>query len=201
MKKLVSISRQFGSGGREIAARLAKRLGVEFYDNKLLSMAAEQSGMDEDVAKSVDEKATSSFFYTSPVSGYVWSNSVGAYQDVSFHDRLFLVQSDIIKKIAATGEGVIVGRCGDYVMRDYGSLNVFIHAGMEQRKERAVKVYNLPEKNVESVISKTDKKRYAYYNYYTGEKWGKSDNYHLCIDSGVGLDAAVETICALLERL
>lgn len=201
MKKLVSISRQFGSGGREIAAMLAKKLGVEFYDNDLITMAAKQSGMAEDVAKSVDEKATSSLFYTSPVSGYVWSTHVGAYQDVSFHDKLFLVQSDIIKKIAETGKGVVVGRCGDYLMREYNSLKVFIHADMAHRKARAVEKYGVPEKNAESIISKTDKKRYAYYNYYTGEKWGKSDNYHLCIDSGLGLEPAVETIYALLCQL
>lgn len=201
MKKLVSISRQFGSGGREIAARLAKKLGVEFYDRDLITKAAQQAGMDVEVAESVDEKATSSFFYTSPVSGYVWSSSIGSYNDVSFHDKLFLVQSDMIKKIGQSGEGVVVGRCGDYLMRDYKSLNVFVHADMALRKERAVKVYGLPEKNIESVISKIDKKRYAYYNYYTGEKWGKTDNYHLCIDSGVGLEEVVETIYALLSRL
>ena len=201
MKKLVSISRQFGSGGREIAARLAKKLGVNFYDRDLITMAAKQAGMDVEVAESVDEKATSSFFYTSPVSGYVWSSSLSAFSDVSFHDKLFLVQSDIIRKIGQSGEGVVVGRCGDYLMREFKSLNVFVHADMALRKERAINEYHVPEKNIESVMSKIDKKRYAYYNYYTGEKWGKSDNYHLCIDSGLGLDVAVETIYAMLNQL
>lgn len=201
MKRLVTISRQFGSGGREIAALLAKKLGVDFYDNDLITMAAKQSGMAEDVVKSADEQATSSFFYTSPVSGYVWSNRIGGYQDVSFHDKLFLVQSDIIKKVGATGRGVVVGRCGDYLLREFNSLNVFIHADIAQRTKRAVEKYGVPEKNAESTISKIDKKRAAYYNYYTGEKWGRTDNYHLSIDSGLGLEAAVETIYALLSQL
>ena len=201
MKQLVSVSRQFGSGGREIAAMLANKLEVPYYDNELISMAAKQSGIAEDVAKSVDEKATSSLFYTSP-AGYVWStHHVSVYQDVSFHDKLYLAQSDIIKKIAATGKGVVVGRCGDYVMREFGSFNVFIHADMRFRKARAVEKYGIAEKNAESVISKTDKKRYAYYNYYTGGKWGKAENYHLCIDSGIGLEAVVDTILAALNRL
>lgn len=195
-KIIVTISRQYGSGGREIGRRLAQSLGIPFYDKELISMAAKESGYAEELFDKADSQATNSLLY----SLSLYSTTMGLY-DMPLNDKLYIVQSETIRKVAAQGSCVIVGRCADYVLReDPDVINIFIHSDMENKIRRAVEEYDLPKEGIVEYITKTDKKRATYYNYYTGLKWGRAENYHLTLRTDtVGLDAAVETIKAFVN--
>lgn len=188
---IITIGRQYGSGGREIGERLAEALSVPYYDRKLLNVAAQKSGMCEEIFETHDEKPTNSFLY-SLVAGTYGENAL------PLNHKLFLAQFEAIRSIAEEGPCVIIGRCADYALEDNPNLiNFFIHADIKERVKRAVEQYGVaPEKAQETVI-KTDKKRASYYNFYSSRKWGNVDNYHLTIDSSkLGID---NTIKVLLE--
>lgn len=189
-KMIITLGRQFGSGGREVGKRLAKALDIPFYDKELLSVAAKESGISEELFESNDEKPTNSLLYALAMGNYS--------SEMPLNHRIFLAQFDAIKKIASEGPCVIVGRCADYALRDYANcVSVFVHAPLEKRIERAITVYNVPERLAQGTISRTDRQRANYYNFYTNKKWGNVDNYELAVDSGsVGLDGAVEIIKA-----
>lgn len=203
MKKriIITIDRQYGSGGRYIGEQLAKELGIPFYNEEITEMAAEQSGMSKDVFEKVDETAASSLLYSVVTGAYMFGNHVTTALDLPINDKLFIAQTDVIKKIAAEGSCVIVGRCADYILRDDKDLvSLFIYADKKVRMKRAVEKYGLAEDKVESIINKKDKKRGSYYNYYAGEKWGNSVNYNLCIDSGiVGTEGSKAVIKAFID--
>ncbi len=186
MKYIITIGRQYGSGGRFIAKKLAENLNIKFYDNELLAKAAGDSGLSNHVLESYDEKKDGFF------SGVVPSTfSV----DLSLGQKVFLAQFEAIKKIADTESAVIVGRCADYVLSEYENVvNVFITAPMDERIDRAVKYYNINDKKAMQTIQKMDKKRASYYNFYSDKKWGKADSYDLCISSSVGIDECVSII-------
>lgn len=190
---IITIGRQYGSGGREIGEKLAKSMGIPFYDNQLLKVAAEHSGICQEYFEENDEKPVNSLLY-------VLSNTYSA-DNLPFNHKLFLAQFEAVKKVAAQGPCVIVGRCADYALRDNANLvNVFIHASMEERKKRAVEKYGIPEKKTEEVIVRYDRQRSSYYNFYTCKKWGRCENYDLVIDSGkLGIDKTVELIRAYVE--
>ena len=187
-KTIITIGRQYGSGGREIGEKLANDLGIPFYDNKLLEIAAKDSGIDKEFFEENDEKPVNSLLY-------ILSNT---YSDdnLPFNHKLFLAQFDAVKKVAAEGACVIVGRCADYALKDTGNcVNIFIHASIESRIERAVHEYQVPEKKAQEVILRIDKQRSSYYNFYTCQKWGRVENYDLSIDSSVlGIEKSVELI-------
>lgn len=192
MSFVITIGRQYGSGGRFIGRKLAEMLNVNFYDNELLSTAATQSGMSKTVLDNYDEKKDGFF------SGVVPS-TFGA--DMSLSQKVFLAQFEAIKMIADRESCVIVGRCADYVLRENKNVvNVFITAPLEDRVKRAVKYYNLDEKKAKETIIKMDKKRASYYNFYSDKKWGKADSYNLTIDSNIGIDEACEVIKAYVEK-
>lgn len=195
-KVIITISRQYGSGGRKVGEMLAERLGIPFYDKELITLAAKESGYAEELFEKADSQATSSLLY----SLSLYSSTVGLY-DMPLNDKLFIVQSETIRKVAAEGSCIIVGRCADYVLRDNpDAVNIYIHADMNSKMKRAVDDYGQPEDGVVDFIAKTDKRRSTYYNYYTGLKWGRAENYHLTIRTDwVGLDAAVETIMAFVK--
>lgn len=195
-KTVITISRQYGSGGREIGRKLAEELGIPFYDKELISLTAKKSGLGEDWLREVDEKASSSLLYSLSMTG-----SMGSGFDLPLNDKVFLLQSDIIREVAKEGSCVIVGRCADYVLKEEARcINLFIHADLSKRVERAVQVYNQPAAKAESIVLKTDKRRATYYNYYTGIKWGGVENYDLSLDSGrVGPEGAVKVIKAFIE--
>lgn len=197
---VVTIGRQYGSGGREIGRKLAERLGVPFYDKELIAMAAKESGIREEVLQQLDERATNSFLYSLVMGVGNMGTRVTGATDLPMNDKLFLVQVDLIKKIAEKGSCVIVGRCADYALRDYdGLVSVFIHSDMKNRIKRAVEEYGEDPQHVESAIRKTDKRRADYYNYYSDGKWGGADNYDLCISSDIGIDNCVDMIQKLVE--
>ncbi|MBZ4671458.1 MAG: Cytidylate kinase [Oscillospiraceae bacterium] len=194
-KTIITISRQYGSGGREIGEKLANTLGIPFYDNKLLEVAAKESGIGKELFEANDEKNPGSLLY---ILGMQYSDDM-----LPFNHKLFLAQFSAIKKIASEGPCVIVGRCADYALKDFNNvLNVFIHADIEKRIERISKELNIPDKKANEVIIRVDKQRMSYYNFYTSQKWGRAENYHLCLDSmALGIDGTVELLKKFVELL
>lgn len=183
-KYIITIGRQFGSGGRSIGEKLAAKLGISFYDKELISIAAKESGMDPEVFKDVDEKAANSLLYSLSMGMYSFGSGFSAMGDLPVNDKLYLLQHKIIKEIAEKESCVIVGRCADYVLRNNPNcVNIFIYANMQFRKEQSVKKHGIEEARAEHIINKTDKNRANYYSFYSGQKWGMAENYDLCIDS------------------
>ena len=191
MKFVITIGREYGSGGRFVGKLLAERLGIKFYDSELLIQAASDSGLSEEVFKNFDERK----------DGFL-GNGIGLYAyDMTLSQKVFLAQFDTIKKLASEESCVIVGRCADYVLKDDPNLvSVFICAPMDNKIERAIKYYDLDPKKAESIILKKDKKRKSYYNFYTDREWGKASNYDLCINSKIGIDQCVDAIEAYVRR-
>lgn len=202
-KLVITIGRQFGSGGRIIGKKLAEELGISFYNREIIELAAKKTGMSEEAFEKVDETAASSLLYSIATGAYMFGNYVSPQVDLPLNDKLFIIQAEIIKSIAKKEPCVIVGRCADYILKDRKDVvNVFIHADKEIRKKRAVSEYGIDPNKVEGYINKIDKKRATYYNYYTGDKWGNSSNYQLCLDSGVlGVDGCVHMIESIVKEL
>lgn len=200
-KTIITISRQFGSGGREIGKKLAEYLNVPFYDKELIELAAKESGVDEGLFED-EEYRTSRGFYLLGAIGYTLGSPITSIAEMSLNDRLFLIQSETIENIASQGPCVIVGRCADYVLKDKADiLSVFIHANMKDRKERAVHSYEVDERNIENSVEKIDKRRANYYNYYTDQKWGDADNYDIVLDSSkFGIEGCALILKTILEK-
>jgi len=201
MNKIITISRQFGSGGREIGAKLAAKLGIPFYDNELISRAAKESGFAEAAFENAEKKASNSLLYSIAMGMNAYGNQDIGFTHLSLDDQLYLAQSNLIRKIASEGPCIIVGRCADYVLRDFPNVfHLFIWADIEARKKRAISQYHFKENKAEEEILKTDKRRANYYNYHANEKWGKAENYHLSIRSDyVGIDNTVDCILRFLQ--
>lgn len=192
MSFVITIGRQYGSGGRYIAQELAKRLNIAFYDNDLLVKAAQNSGLSVEYMKEHDEKKDSVFAFVGMNES---SNVFTAVQKVS------LAQFQTIRHLADTESCVIVGRCADYVLKDYPNVvNIFIHAPIEERIRRAVTYYHLEEKKAKDIIVKMDRKRAGYYSYFTDRKWGHAGNYDLCINSDIGIEETVDVIVELVGK-
>lgn len=195
-KTIITIGRQYGSGGREIGEKLASLLQIPFYDKELLTLAAQKSGMSEEVFQNYDEKPTNSLLYSLSMGTYAMGDNGAAYINLPINHKVFLAQFDAIKSIAQKGGCVIVGRCADYALQDYPHLvNVFIHADLKKRVQRIMERHHVSAKEAEELITKTDKRRANYYNFYANKKWGSVDTYHLAIDSSaVGIDHTVQMI-------
>lgn len=200
MKKVITIGRQYGSGGREIGEKLAKRYDIPFYDNELITRAAKESGFAEETFERAEDKATNSLLYSLAMGINVYGNQDFGFSGLSLDDRIFLAQSDVIRKIAEEGPCVIVGRCADYVLRERDDVfNIFVRASMDYRLERAIKIYGIEERKAADFILKNDKRRGNYYSYHVGEKWTNLNNYDLVVCSSlVGIDRTVDCICAYL---
>ena len=199
--KIITIGRQFGSGGREIGEKLSLKLGIPFYDKDLLKRAAKESGLCEEIFENFDEKPSSSFLYSLVMDPYSLGYSNNGY-DLPLNHKVFLAAFDTIKKIADEGPCVIVGRCADYALQDYDNvLNVFIQAPLEDRIKRISVKYELSESKAKDMIYKKDKQRASYYNYYSSSKWADIKNYDLPINSShLGIDQTVEVIAAFAQR-
>lgn len=193
---VITIARQYGSGGREVGMRLAEVLGIKSYDRELITMAAQKSGMSSEILNHADEKATNSLLYTLALgSSYYGAASIGT--DVPINDKLFITQSQIIRDLAAEGPCIIIGRCSDYVLRtNPARFSVFIYAPIEARIRRVIeRGVAKTEKEARDLISRTDKRRINYYNYYTGRKWGSPDNYNMMLDSSfLGIEGSARAI-------
>lgn len=196
MNKVITISRQYGSGGREIGEKLANKFKIPFYDNELISRAAKESGYAEAAFENVEMKATNSLLYSIAMGVSAYGNQEMGFTQLSLDDRIYVAQSEVIRKVAMEGPCVIVGRCADYILKDFENvMNVFIWADMDYRVQRATTLYQLSTHKAEENILKIDKRRANYYNYHANEKWGKIDNYHISIKSNYGgIDHAVECL-------
>ncbi len=196
---VITIGRQCGSGGKRIGEAVAERLGIKCYDKELLTLAAKNSGLCEELFETHDEKPTSSFLYSLVMDTYSMGYSNSAYLDMPLNHKVFLAQFDSIKKLAEEESCVIVGRCADYALAEYPNVaSVFITGNDEDRIEYLTQLYKVEPAKAKDIMVKTDKKRASYYNYYSSKKWGDSRSYDLCINSSsVGIDGAVEMILEL----
>ena len=194
---IITIGRQYGSGGKEIGHFVAEAFGIKLYDKEMLARAAKESGICEELFETHDEKPTNSFLYslvmdTYSINGY----SSAPFLDMPLNHKVFLAQFETIKKIAEKESCVIVGRCADYALAENPNcINVFIHADKEFRTKRVAAELQVNESKAKDAIQKKDKQRASYYNYYTSKKWGDSRSYHLTLDSSaLGIDKCVEMI-------
>lgn len=199
---VITIGREFGSGGREIGKKVADRLGIKFYDKELLQEAAKESGFCREIFENQDEKPTNSFLYslvmdTYSINGY----SSAPFLDMPLNHKVFLAQFETIKKIAEKESCVIVGRCADYALAENPNcINVFIHANKEFRIQRVAAELQVNESKAKDAIQKKDKQRASYYNYYSSKRWGDSNSYHLTLDAGkLGIDGCVDMILKFRE--
>lgn len=200
MDKIITISRQFGSGGRYIGRMLAESYEIPFYDNELISRAAKESGFAETLFENAEKKATNSFLYSIAMGLNTYGAQELGYMGLSMDDRVFLAQSKVIQQVANEGPCVIVGRCSDYILRSYKNVvNLFIGASIDFRIDRAVNLYGLSAESAAEQVLKNDKRRANYYNYHAGEKWGNINNYDLAIHSDYcGIEQTVNVIRSFL---
>ena len=196
--RIITIGRQFGSNGRNIGRAVAEKLGVNFYDKELLKLAAEKSGVCEELLQNLDEKPNKSFLYSVVMDPYAFAysyNNSGYNMNIS--QQAFQATFDTIRSIADRESCVIVGRCSDYILRDNPDLfSVFIYAPLETRIKTVMERFpDLSENKAKDQINKEDKARASYYNYYSSKKWGRMESYHLCLDSSrLSVDDAAEVI-------
>ncbi len=195
MDKVITISREFGSGGRELGVKLADKLGIPFYDKELISMAADDINIAEDAFQHYDEHIV----VHDPLDRQFYHAFSEVYQ-IPMSDQIFVAQSNVIRRLASYGPCIIVGRCADIILTD--SLNLFIYAKMKDRIRRMLELESEAEsdgKEMERRIREVDRKRKEYYQYYTGNTWGRAQNYHLCLDSGpVGVEGCLRAVLAYL---
>ena len=200
---VVTIARQYGSGGREVGQYLSTLTGYRFYDKDLIIMAAQKSGYSTDALTNVDEKAANSLLYTLALGSSVYNHGI-EHVNMPINDKLFVIQSEIIKDIAKKDEGaIIVGRCADYVLAGEKNLvKIYISADFDERVKTVMTRHGLTEAQAKDNIVKTDKRRANYYSYYTGEKWGKADKYDLVVStSTIGVKGAAKLIQSYLRML
>lgn len=182
---VITIAREYGSGGRIIGEQLAESLHIPFYDKELISLAAQKSGLSEDFIRRTEQMKSTSFLYN------LYMNT----QALPMSDQIFLIQSEIIRELAGKGPCVIVGRCGDYILRNVAHcMKVFIHAPLEQRVRRAAEEYGDTAPRLEDYVRKQDKKRAAYYNYFCQNKWDDFRQYHMTVNSNLGISETVELL-------
>ncbi|MGN0334734.1 MAG: AAA family ATPase [Lachnospiraceae bacterium] len=195
-RTIVTIGRQFGSGGRAVGKKLAEDLGIPYYDKEILSRAAKESGICESLFENHDEKPTNSFLYSLVMDTYSIGYSSMGMQEMPMSQKVFLAQFDTIKKIASEGPCVIVGRCADYALDELDNVvNVFVHAPLDKRTERVAEYENIDMAAARKMALQADKKRASYYNYYSNKKWGEAASYDLSVNTGkIGIFGAVEMI-------
>ena len=196
MNTIITIGRQFGSGGHVIGERLAKELGIPFYDKELLERAAKESGLCKEIFENQDERPTNSFLYSLVMDSYSYGYNSSVINDMPINQKVFLAQFESIRSLAKEGPCVIIGRCADYALEDDPNLlSVFIHADLNQRVSRIAQLYDISDNKAKDRIKKNDKSRASYYNYYSSKEWGDVGSYHLSLDSSVfGIDGCVELI-------
>ena len=192
-KRIITIERQYGSGGSIIGKLAAEKLGINCYNRQILEMTADRCGISPEYLESAEENVPTSFLYSLLLS----ANPARSMEDsLPLSDKVFLMESRIITEIAEKEESfVLVGRCGSYVLEDKGCFSVYIYATPEERVKRAVAEYGVAANKVESIMKKADKRRETFYNVNTGRLWQDKDSYSLCLNSAVlGDDLCAELI-------
>lgn len=187
---IVTIGREFCTGGQEVAQRVAQELGVKLYDKELITLAAKKSGLSEEAIAASEKQHTHSLLYNMYTIG----------NELPLADQVFILESRIIKELAEEGPCVVLGRSADYVLRERDNvLSVFMYAPMEYRRQYALRgrveqAQSISDKELEERIRKEDKKRAQYYNYYTQNRWGDAHNYDLTLNAALGEDTCVQLI-------
>lgn len=201
MKTIITIGRQFGSGGREVGKELAERYGIPYYDRELITRVSKESGLCEEMIESNDERPTSSFLYNLVMDTYSFGYNSSSFADMPLSHKVFLAQFETIKNVAKEGACVIVGRCADYALEERDDVvSVFVHACEKDRIARIMSRHSVKEKTAKDMMNKEDRKRQSYYNYYTGKKWGRADTYDLSVDSGkLGITGTVKLISQFVD--
>lgn len=197
---IICIGREFGSGGHEIGKLTAEKLGISFYDRELIETAAERfENIPLEIIEKADEKKHNPWLYR------VWYDAQNTeLRGLSANEMLFRVHSQIIKELAAKGNGVFVGRCSDYIMKESGidCISLFVAAPFQDRVKRKMELLSLDEKTAIALVRKKDKERKAYYNYYTAGNWGKPDNYDFCINSSkLGIERTAQNLAEKLKEI
>ena len=189
---VVTITREFGSGGRTIAKKLAEELGYDYYDYELVQKIAQESGFAEGFIEVFGEEGSTGGFFS------FFGNNWGA---LNINDQLYFAERKVILELAEKGNCIIVGRCADYILKDRkDTLNVFIYADMEWKKDRIVNLYGETDVDIEKRILEKDKRRKAYYKYYTDRKWNRAANYHVSLESSeLGIDTCVEILKSIVK--
>ena len=200
---VITMARQYGSGGKTIGAMLAKELGINCYSREILRMASEESGINERLFGMSDEKMKGAGWFKILSRPYDGELLPPEDKDFVSEENIFNYQAKIIKDLAEKESCVIVGRCADYVLKDNPNVvSVFVHADLEKRIRRVARKNELTDATAKDRIQKTDKRRASYYNYYTSKKWGDSQSYHLTLDSGkLGIDGCIDMILKFREIL
>lgn len=198
---VITIARQYGSGGKTVGEMLAKDLGIHYYDKELMKLASDDSGINEALFVKADEKVKSSLLFRAAKKAYQGELIPPESDDFTSNDNLFNYQAKIIKELAKQESCVIIGRCADFVLRDYENvLSVFVHAPGDFCLEQAAKKHSMSTRELEKYIARTDKRRAEYYKYHTGREWTDARNYDLCLDSSkLGFERCVEEIKAYIK--
>lgn len=186
---VITISREYGSGGRYIGRLVADKLGIKFYDKDLVTAVSEKTGLSEEYIENNEQKRRA-----------LEALNNGYYFSLSNSDELFVKESELIKELASKESCVIIGRCSDFILKDMENVtNVFVYSSMDNRIKRATEMYGLREKNAEKEIKNVDKQRSNHYKYYTGKKWGENENYDICINSDkLGVERSADLICQIV---
>ncbi len=181
---IFTISRQYGTGGHEVGKELAKSMGLAYYDKELIALAAQKTGISKELFENADEMPSNSFLYSLSMGTHTLGTStMASFGELLTNDRLFILQSQVIRDLADQGPCVIVGRCADYILREYPRhVSVFIHAKPEHRISRIQRLYDLSPEQARDKVKKMDKKRASYCNYYSDVPWGIATSYDLCLD-------------------
>ena len=191
MPRIITIAREYGSGGRLIAQKVAQKVGLVYYDNEVIDLAAREMGMDVDAIRKVAEQKSSSFMYTMSSSAF----------SLPLNDQVFVMQSKIIRHLANHDSCIIVNGCADYILEDYDDvLSIFIHAPLESRIRRVKEDYQEVHDDYKKYVTKRDKGRSNYYNYYTTKKWGHLKNFDLTINSDLGIRQVATIIADLFLK-
>ena len=196
MDRVITVSREFGSGGRELGVKLAEIFGIPFYDKELISMAGDDINIAEEAFRRYDEHIE-----VDDALDRQLHHAFSEIYTVPMSDQIFVAQSNVIRRLASHGPCVIVGRCADMILED--SIDLFIYAKMKDRVERMMRLEpGSDEKEMEQRIREVDRKRKDYYQYYTGNTWGRAQNYHLCLNSGlVGVEGCIRAVVSYLGDL
>ncbi len=198
MNKIITVGREFGSGGRELGRRLAEELGFEYYDKEIISEISKHTSLSEEYIQQVIERTPHSLY---PIT---IGHSMSFVEDYTFRQMqtIYQAQSDIIKSLAEKSDCVIVGRCADHILKDYKPFRVFVHASIDSRVNRCIEREqeneHFTEKQMKRKILKIDKNRSQYYRFYTGKGWGKKSNYDMCINT---TDTEIKKIVPVLAKI
>ena len=200
-KIIITIGRQFGSGGRATGKLLAEKLGINYYDKELIELAAKESGLCPEVFEKADEKVSKGLVYAFS-AGFSNMGIFTPSNDILSNEKLFQLQSDTIRNLAENESAVIVGRCADYILRNnLDCVSVFIHANKDFRIKHIIQRQHIKEEEAIVLMNKADKSRAAYYNYYTDKVWGHGSSYNLTVDSSIlGIEGTVYFIMDFINR-